>query len=291
MGVWRHYDQAQLDAQFTLDMVRNLDALFARRAAAAERARARLTHRPGLAYGSHPEERLDFYPGEGAGSWPLLVFIHGGFWRSLEARGFAFVAEGFVGQGIAVAVLDYPLIPSVRLGDIVESCRRAVAWLHREASALGCDPRAIFVSGNSAGGHLVAELMDRGWPVAGGLPVDAIAGGCAISGLFELEPVRLSAQNDSLTLTPEEASRWSPARRVAKGSPLIVAVGGAEAEEFIVQAREFAMAWEGAGNAVRLIKPDGADHISVVLDEFAARSAPLNAEMTRLVRSTRLSRG
>lgn len=282
MGVWRGYDQAELDAQFTLDMIQDLEGVFARRGAAAERARARLPHRPGLAYGSHGDERLDFYPAEGSGPWPLLVFIHGGFWRSLAARDFAFVAEGFVGQGIAVAVLDYPLIPAVRLGEIVQSCRRAVAWLHRQAKALGCDPRAIFVSGNSAGGHLVAELMDRSWPATQGLPNDVVAGGCAISGLFELEPVRLSAQNESLRLTAEEAARWSPARRIAPGAPLLVAVGSAEAEEFLVQSRDFARGWSGAGNDAALVVPDGADHITVVLDEFAVRGRALNGAMVQL---------
>ncbi|PWS38666.1 alpha/beta hydrolase [Falsiroseomonas bella] len=284
MAVWRHYGQAELDAQFTLDAIRDLDALFARRAEAAARARATLPHRAGLRYGAHPAETLDFYPAATPGPWPLLLFIHGGFWRSLDASGFAFVAEGFVGQGVAVAVLDYPLIPDVRLGAIVESCRRAVGWLHAQAASLGCDPAAIFVSGNSAGGHLVAELMDRAWPPAHGLPDEVIAGGCAISGLFELEPVRRSAQNATLGFTEQEAASLSPARRVGRGAPLLVSVGGAEAEEFLRQSRDFAAAWNAAGNRAELVIPAGADHITVVLDAFAVPGSGLNAAMMRLIR-------
>jgi arylformamidase len=287
MTVWRQYGQAELDAQFTLDSIDNLDALFARRAEAAERARATLPHRAGLRYGPGPAETLDFYPSSSPGPWPLLVFIHGGFWRSLDARSFAFVAEGYVGQGVAVAVLDYPLIPDVRLDDIVESCRRAVTWLHGHAESLGCDPSAIFVSGNSAGGHLVAELMERTWPATHAVPELVIAGGCAISGLFELEPVRRSAQNATLRFTPEEAERRSPARRVGRGAPLLVSVGGAEAEEFIRQSQDFAAAWAEAGNRAELVIPAGADHITVVLDEFAVPESRLNAAMVTLIREGR----
>lgn len=286
-AIWRHHDQASLDAQFTLDAIAELDALFARRVAAAERARGRLSCRAGLAYGPGAGETLDFYPAGGGGAAPLLVFIHGGFWRSLAARDFAFVAEGFVAQGIAVAVLDYPLIPAVRLGDIVASCRRALGWLHANATALGVAPGALFVSGNSAGGHLVAELMARDWPAAAGLPADLVAGGCAISGLFELEPVRLSAQQATLGFTPGEVARWSPLRHVGRGAPLLVAVGGAEAEEFLAQSRAFAAAWSGMGSDAALLVPEGADHITVVLDEFAVPGRKLHEATLRLVRERR----
>lgn len=282
--IYRHYDQAALDAQFGLDIA-DLDALFARRQRAAEAALARHAPLHGLAYGEGPGRTLDLYrPAETGRPAPVLVFIHGGFWRSLDAALFAFLADGFVPAGAMVAVIDYPLIPSTDLAGIVDACREAVVWLHRNAAAHGGDPARIFVAGNSAGGHLVAELMDPAPLVAAGLPSDAIKGGCAISGLFDLEPVRLSSQNETLGLSEAEAAAFSPITRIPRAAPpLIVAVGGAETDEFLDQSRRYAAAYAAAGNAARLMEVPGADHITIVLDHLADPSAALNRSIRDLV--------
>src|SRR5262249_40089919 len=191
--VYRHYTQAELDAQFTLDTVPDLEALLARRLAASARVRATLPHRLTVPYGPGANETLDVFPALQGGLAPIQLFIHGGFWRSLDAGTFSVVAAGFSPFGATTAVLDYPLIPAVRLGDIVEGCRSAVAWVHRRAAELGGDGERLYVSGNSAGGHLVALLMGRDWPATFGLPADVIKGGTAISGLYDLTPVALSA--------------------------------------------------------------------------------------------------
>jgi len=214
MTIWRHYDKPALDAQFTLASVRDLDAIFARRLVAARQARAELLHRSGIAYGPHEAERLDVFPVPGTSDAPVLIYIHGGFWRSLDAATFSFIARGFVPHGVAAVILDYPLIPEVRLGDIVQSCRRAITWVHRNAAALGVSAERIHVAGNSAGGHLAALMADRAWPSSHGLPADAIKSACAISGLFELEPVRLSHENEILHLTTDEVAALSPQRHL-----------------------------------------------------------------------------
>ncbi|HEV8310030.1 MAG TPA: alpha/beta hydrolase [Methylomirabilota bacterium] len=261
----------------------DLEGVMARRRQAAAAARAALPGRLGVPYADTPGATLDIFPAaNGADPAPVHVFIHGGFWRSLDAATFSFVAAGFAPFGAATVVLDYPLIPEVRLGTIVARCQAAVGWVFRHAAEFGGDADRLFVSGNSAGGHLVALLMDRAWPPGQGLPADVLKGGCAISGVFDLEPVFLSAQNDSLGLTREEVAALSPIHRVPEAAgPLIVAVGGAETREFLDQTAEYAAACRAAGLAADVFVMPGANHLTVVLDGLADPKAELNRQVRR----------
>src|SRR5690606_32697452 len=117
--------QAALDEQFSLDRVKNLDALFARRAQAAEQACARFEMVPAISYGPHPVHRLNIFPAAGEPG-PVQVFIHGGFWRSLDANLFSFLAPGFVPFGATLVVIDYPLMPVARMSDVVHACQMSL---------------------------------------------------------------------------------------------------------------------------------------------------------------------
>jgi arylformamidase len=281
--VYRHYSRAELDAQFALDTVPELEALFARRLKASARTRATLPHRRAVPYGPGPGETLDVFPAAGPGGpAPIQLFIHGGFWRSLDAATLSVVAGGFTPFGATTVVLDYPLIPTVRLGGIVDRCRAAVAWVYRHAAELGGDPDRLHVSGNSAGGHLVALLMDRSWPPALGLPADVIKGGTAISGLYDLAPVALSAQNDTLHLTPEEVAALSPIRHLPRAAgPLLLAVGALETAEFLDQTREYGAAWRRAGLLGEVLIIPETNHVTVVLDGLADSRSELNRAVRR----------
>ena len=118
--------------------------------------------------------------------------MHGGYWRSLDKQHFSFVARGLQPAGVLVAVINYALIPTVDMDELVRQVRASVAWLHRNVAALGGDPDNITVSGHSAGGHLTAMLLSTDWPAFAGLPADLVKAGCGISGLYDLEPIRLS---------------------------------------------------------------------------------------------------
>jgi arylformamidase len=203
----------------------------------------------------------------------------------MSAEEFAFLARGFAPFGIALAVLDYPLIPTVRLGDVVAACRRAVSFIHRHGRAHGIDPDRIFISGNSAGGHLVAELMDRSWTGAAGLPADVVKGAAAISGLYDLRPVAASFRNDSLHLTAEEVAQFSPLLRQPQIlAPTIVAVGGDETGEFLRQSADFAELVKSAGAPVEHLVVPGANHITVVLDDLADPAASLNQAVRQQIK-------
>mgnify|MGYP000362271350 CR=1 FL=1 len=285
--VFRHYDQAELEAQFVLSGVDDLEAVFARRQQAAEAAAGRYRAWRGVSYGSGRGETLDIYApddtGEARGR-PVQLFIHGGFWRSLDAALFAFVADGFVPKGAVTVVLDYPLIPTTDMAGVVEACFRALAWLRGHVGEYGGDPGRIHISGNSAGGHLVAELAHPRGLAAHGLPPDTIASATAISGLFELEPVRLSSQNETLALTPADVARFSPQRRLEPGHPpMLVTVGGLETAEFLHQSRDYADGLRALGDQAELLVVPEANHITIVLDHLARPGTPLNEAVLRLM--------
>ena len=261
---------------FTLDSIQDLPAVLARRDAATAAAVQHYPCRAAIPYGPGAAETLDLYPARNAdGPAPVQIFVHGGFWSMMQAAQFAFLAPGFAPFGAALVVIDYPLIPHVRMADIVASCARAVVFLHRHAAEFGIDPARIYVSGNSAGGHLVAEIMN-------GPASFAIKGGTAISGLYDLTPVAASFRNEVLGFTPAEIAKFSPQLRPSRiAVPLIVAVGGDETGEFLRQSATFADHARGGGAAVDHIVVAETNHITVVLDAFANPAAPLNRAVRR----------
>ena len=259
---------------FTLDSIADLPAVITRREAANAVAAAAFPGVMRIAYGPGEAETFDLYLARDASRpAPVQIFVHGGFWSTMRAAQFAFVAPGFVPFGAALAVIDYPLIPDARMADIVASCKRAVAFIAGHAAEYGLDPARIYVSGNSAGGHLVAELMDSN---------RLIKGGTAISGLYDLAPVAASFRQEVLGFTDEEVARFSPLRRPpAIAAPLIVAVGGDETGEFLRQSAGFAAHASAGGAPVEHIVVPATNHITVVLDAFANPDAPLNSAVRR----------
>ncbi len=277
--LWRHHpDKASLDAQFTLDRIRDLPAVMARRLELSARARAACPHVAGLRYGERPEATLDlFLPPAEARPAPVLVFIPGGFWRSLDAATFAFVGGAIAPRGARVAGLDYPLIPQVRMAEIVAHVRMALDWLARNAAAHGGDPRRLHVGGHSAGGQQAVQAAAADWRRKAGIAAGAIRGVVSISGVFEIAPVRLSFQQDQLGFTAEECAQFSPVNRVPSGAPpLIVAVGGAETQEFVDQSMDYAARWRAAGNDAALHVVAMANHIDILADALAVPGQPLH---------------
>ncbi|MBX3606200.1 MAG: alpha/beta hydrolase [Piscinibacter sp.] len=219
-----------------------------------------------LPYGHGPSETLDVFPAERNGS-PVFVFIHGGYWRSLDKRDHAFVAPAFVQAGAMVVLPNYALCPAVTIEQITLQMVQALAWTWRHAAEHGGDPRRIVVAGHSAGGHLAAMLLECDWPsVAADLPADLVASALSISGLFELEPLRHAPfLAPDLRLTAESARRLSPALMPAPRRPLFAVVGGDESEEFLRQNTLIRSAW---GEAVVPVCESVADrhHLNVVHD-------------------------
>ena len=176
----------------------------------SEALRARLRCKLDLAYGDSERQKLDLFYAESAHA-PLHVYLHGGYWQRGERQANHFMAEGLCGHGVNVAMLGYDLCPSVSLGAIVDQVRAALVWLWRNAPELAVDVERIQVCGHSAGGHLSAMLMATHWPDLGAdLPADLLHSGLAISGLYDLEPLRHTSINEAVGLNAETAARYSP---------------------------------------------------------------------------------
>ena len=235
-----------------------------RRSSAAVRARRICAL--DVRYGPGPGEALDVFLTRRANA-PVLVFIHGGYWRSLDKSDHSFVADAFADAGALVVVPNHALCPAVTVGDIALQMVAALTWLFHHAAAHGGDPRRIVVAGHSAGGHLAAMLLCCDWKrVATGLPADLVGSALAVSGVFELEPLRHTPflQAD-LRLTAESAQRLSPVNFAAPRGRLLTTVGALESEEFLRQSRAIRTAW--GRRAVPVCETiAGANHLSVLHD-------------------------
>jgi arylformamidase len=212
----------------------------------------------------------------------VLIFIHGGYWRSMDKSDFSYLAEGFVNRGGLVVVVNYGLCPAVTLDDIVQQMRATCEWLWRTCSKYGGDPSSIHASGHSAGGHLTAMLIATHWQLlAPDLPPDLIKSGTAISGLFELEPMLYLPLNEDLKLDAASAHRNSPIfLKPRTDAPLSIVVGSEESEEFHRQSREFTEKWRRRGAAIEYVELFGFNHFTI-LDRMGESGDPLTGVILR----------
>ncbi|HEY5896248.1 MAG TPA: alpha/beta hydrolase [Burkholderiales bacterium] len=221
---------------------------FARWAENSQRARSTMSCHIDLRYGEAPGETLDLFPAR-KGDGSCLMFIHGGYWRSLDKRDFSFLAPALVDGGISLAVVNYDLCPKVSMEEIVRQMLRASRWLWLHAEDYGMDQDRLYVGGHSAGGHLTAMMMCALWPVFDArLPKDLWKGGLAISGLYDLRPI-LSVDwlQQDLRLDEETALRLSPAfMPTATRAPVMTVVGGDESSEFHRQNALLGERWRAA---------------------------------------------
>jgi arylformamidase len=191
-------------------------------------------------------EQLDFFPAAQPNA-PLLVFIHGGYWRSLDKSDFTFIVPGYRKAGFNVALTNYTLAPHASMEEITRQQLRALAWLYRRAARLDFDRDRIMIAGHSAGGHLAAMMMAAHWKVFGqDLPTDLIKAGVLMSGLYDLEPVRHAEFiNVDLKLDQASALRLSPAwMPQPNAAPFITAVGDLESDEFKRQTALIGARWQ-----------------------------------------------
>ena len=218
-----------------------------------------------IAYGTDPKQTLDIFPARrGAGNAPVMVFIHGGYWRAMDKSDFSFLAPAFTRAGITLAVINYRLVPTVPLEDLVRDTVAAITWVYLNAGHYGANPHRLTVAGHSAGGHLAALMLACQWPRwHGALPPDVVRGALAISGLYDLEPfIHTPFLRDDLKLTQARVLAMSPVcLPPATHAPLITTAGGDESSEFHRQARLLAAHW---GNIfARDVPLPGHNHFSV----------------------------
>jgi arylformamidase len=259
---------------------------FARWADSSARARSIMTCYLDRAYGSSPGETLDIFPSR-KGDGSVLMFIHGGYWRSLDKRDFSFLAPAWVDAGVSLVVVNYDLCPAVSIERIVQQMLAASVWLYRNAEAYGMDEERLYVSGHSAGGHLTAMMLAALWPVIdASLPRSLYKGGLAVSGVYDLRPlVDVDWLRGDLRLDEPAACKVSPAfLPPASRSPLSLAVGGLESSEFKRQNALLAERWKRV--LLEDVPMPGTDHFTVI-DGLGDDRSPLFAATRRLMKLDR----
>jgi arylformamidase len=266
--------------------------IFSRWAAAAESYRVETLKAGraelGISYGDTPRQYLDLFMPAAGEAAPLAIFIHGGWWRSLDPSMFSQTARGLNGRGIAVAVAGYDLCPNVGIADIVEQIRRACAYLWQRYG------RPIVVCGHSAGGHLSAAMVATDWPsLYPKAPADLVPAGYSISGVFDLAPLIETSLNQDLQLDAAGARGVSPLFwPIKSGRVFDAVVGGLESSEFKRQSRIVAADWRQRGVATRYEEIAGTNHFTVIdaladpQSTMTARIAELALQVQTMIRSS-----
>ena len=225
---------------------------------ARDAAAYRERHPPrSISYGPGARNMIDFFPGDHEG--PIVVFIHGGYWQSLDGSSFSHLAGGLNAHGISVAIPSYDLCPSVTVDDIIQQMRAA----SRELARLG---RSLVMSGHSAGGHLAACMLATDWPALdASLPEDLVVAAYAISGLFDLGPLIETSINKAMRLDQAAARAASPLFwNVPRRGSLDAVVGENESVEYFRQSRTIVDVWGAAGVATRFGVVPGANHFTAI---------------------------
>ena len=272
---WRQLSQQELDRGLNNgEAVAGSAAIVAAWDARSTELRKRHAAHLDLRYGPRERNRIDFLKvREGA---PTLLFIHGGYWQTRAKETFTLFAEGALAHGINVALSGYTLAPDATLDQIVAEIHAGIDFLSGQLPALGGDGNGVVVSGWSAGGHLTSMALSHA----------KVRAGMAISGIYDLEPIRHSYLNVKLGLD-EAASRKNSPMMVAGGpmKPLSLVVGSAELPLLRKQTADFAGHRAQYGLPVTYEEIPGADHFTI-MNEMAAPQGRITTLIRQLFERT-----
>jgi arylformamidase len=264
--VFLDYDQKALDDAYDQSVYApNRDQVLARFAQASEMVRKRLGAPQRLAYGSKPNEKMDVYTTKKTNA-PVNVFIHGGAWRTGEAKNYAFPAETLVRAGAHYVALDFDNVIEAEgsLFVMADQVRRALAWVYVNCSRFGGDPNRLYVSASSSGAHLGGVAAATDWKKDFNLPADFVKGYVLVSGMYDLRGPRLSKRSAYVKFTDDMEMALSPRRHAARvAAPIVLVCGSLETPEFQRQPREFADALRQAGKPVDLVLAAGYNHFEI----------------------------
>jgi arylformamidase len=263
--VWLDLDQEELDDAYDQAVYAfNSRNIAERLAANNEKALSVIGKPERVAYGPTDIEKVDIYKTKRPNA-PTMVFIHGGAWRGGRSADFALNAEVFVKAGANFVAVDFNNVLETQ-GDLfpmVDQCRRAVAWVYRNAASFGANPDQTYLCSRSSGSHLAGCVVTTEWDKLG-LPRDLLKGAVLGSGMYDLKAVRLSKRGNYVKFTDEMEQALSPQRHLEKiHTPLVLTHGTLETPEFQRQTRDFAAALVAAGKPVQLIVGKGYNHFEM----------------------------
>ncbi|ODT66641.1 MAG: hypothetical protein ABS75_26580 [Pelagibacterium sp. SCN 63-23] len=237
-----------------------------------------------ISYGAHPLRTLDIYPAQSEDESPVHIYLHGGYWRAQDKSNYAFIAGMLVEHGITAVIVNYELCPGSTLDEVVDSALAGVEWVCRNVGQYGGDPRAISLSGHSAGAHLVAEVLATDW-ASRGVDPGAFVGAIAVSGIYDPAPAALTSVNEELRLTPETiANRNVEARPPLVDCPVAVMVGGDEPWHWIDQSFRYSHHLHRHGRQPAVQVLPNYNHFNILMP-FMQPESPIGATMLQLARS------
>jgi arylformamidase len=276
--LYKGFRKDELEYQYNpRESVPEYPELAKKRAEASRKARATLKSFLNVSYGSSPREVLDVYPAEKPGG-PVLVYIHGGYWRSGSKDDNCNFAPAFVQREATVVLVEYDLCPTVTVTDIVRQIRAAIAWVYRNIASYGGNPSQLYISGHSAGGHLTAMALAHDWEKED-LPRDFIKGAVATSGVYDLDMVMHVSPNEQIRMTPELAKKNNPFLHPPLPiCPVIVAVGGTEPEGWKQMSKDFYQLCREQGMKCHYFEIPGANHYTMS-EHLADPNSPLTQAM------------
>lgn len=281
--IFLNYTQAELDRNYDQGAwAPNLGQILKRYDARSELARQRLGKPETIAYGDDKVETFDLFRAKTEKA-PVHVFIHGGAWRAGKAGSYHFPAEMFLDNGVSYIGLDFGNVQDIGLDDMTAQIRKALAHIHKNADKLGIDPNQIYISGHSSGAHLGGVILTTDWSKLG-VPQDIIKGATLISGMYDLKPVRLSARSSYVPFTDDIENTMSAQRHLDQiNTPVILAYGGLETDEFKRQTKDFADAMKKANKPVELIFSEFTNHFEI-MDDFGNPYGPVSAAALKQIK-------
>ncbi|MEP9399099.1 alpha/beta hydrolase [Mesorhizobium sp. KR2-14] len=250
------------------DHVAEFDDIVREIVSRSEKTRLQLPMVADVAYGADPTETVDlFFPAVRQESMPVHMFIHGGYWRMFSKRDYSYVAETVTKAGAIAVIVDYALMPSVRMATIVDQVRRTKRWIVDHIAEFGGDPARLTVSGHSAGAHLATFLFNEAERPS------SIQAALLLGGLYELEPLQSSFLQSEIGITNGEVASFTPlTHRHDRNTRVAIMVGADETPPFHDQAEKFANSLRSQGLPVSSITLAGRNHMDSVRDLGIASS-------------------
>ncbi len=279
MGVYLDYSQEELDRQYEHRFfIDDVDSHVEYAKAQSRRVRAAADGKFDVPYGAGPDELLDIYLTAAQSPAPVVVFFHGGRWSRGSKASTCDPAEVFNAAGAIFISVNFTLLPNVTMDELLAQCRAAIVWIWKNCANFGGDRDRLYVFGKSSGAHIGGVMAVTDW-TAHGLPRDVLKGAFLVSGMYDLEPVRLTFRNKITRLDRDSAYKNSPIHHIpADGCPLVVGCGALETPEFRRHSREFAAAWSARGLPCDYMEVPDKHHYSVSAD---MQDSPLMALMLK----------
>lgn len=227
-------------------------------------------------YDQFPTHKIDFYKAENNNA-PLMVFIHGGAWKSGSAKEYSYIANPFIANNINVAIIDFDDVTKVGLNGMIEQIRNSIKWIYVNSDKLSINKNKIYIIGHSSGAHLGGVLLTTDWKKQN-LPQYILKGATLISGMYEMKPVRLSVRSKYLNFNDKIENELSSIRHIESiNTPVLLSYGGLESDEFKRQSNDFLERLKQYNKKSKLIVQPFFNHFEII-DDFGNP----NNQMTNL---------